>query len=262
VLARLVHTKSGRSERKYVVVNCSSLRGELLESELFGHKKGSFTGAVSDHNGLFSEADGGTLFLDEIGEMDVMLQAKLLRTLETGKIRPVGSSAEESVDVRIICATNQDLESMVEKGAFRKDLHYRLNHFVIKLPPLKEREDDILLLAYFFLDMFKARYPNKELADFHPDSLKAIAFYEWPGNVRELSSVIHRAVLSCEGPLVTLDLPSQQHNTIDFDKATRDFQKTLVNRALHIAGGNREKAASLLGISRSTFFRYLAASDN
>ena len=200
VLAQLVHNRSSRKNGPFMAVNCSSLRGELLESELFGHKKGSFTGAVSDHAGLFSAANNGTLFLDEIGEMDIQLQAKLLRTLETGKVRPVGAVNEEQVNVRIVCATNRHLEKMVEESAFRKDLYYRLNQFVIKIPPLRERGDDILYLAYSFLEKYRAQYPHKTITDFHPDSLKALMIHEWPGNVRELSSIIHRAVLTASGP--------------------------------------------------------------
>jgi transcriptional regulator with GAF, ATPase, and Fis domain len=259
VFAHYLHNKSGRRAKPMVVVNCSSLQGELLESELFGHKRGSFTGAQTDHEGLFAAADGGTLFLDEIGEMSEGLQAKLLRTIETGKIRPVGATSERKVNVRIICATNRDLTTMVSQGTFRKDLYYRINQFSLRLPPLREREGDAVLLAYFFLEKYKCEYPAKNIVDFHPDSLRFITVYEWPGNVRELAAVIHRAVLSANGPFVTVDIGEKITEDFNFELATRNFQKRLLEAALMAAGNNREQAAKLLGMTRSTFFRYLAA---
>jgi transcriptional regulator with GAF, ATPase, and Fis domain len=258
VIANLFHRKSKRAAGPFVNVNCSSLHGELLESELFGHKRGSFTGAVKDHQGLFRAAHGGTLFLDEIGEMDIGIQAKLLRTIETGMVRSVGATTEDSVDVRIICATNRNLQEMAANKTFREDLFYRLNQFTLHLPPLRDRGDDLLLLASFFLEKYKAEYPAKGVVDFHPDSLKAITFYEWPGNIRELASVIHKSVLTARGPLVTVDLAGSEDAPVNFDQATRDFQNKLINRVLAACKGNREKAAAMLGMSRSTFFRYLA----
>ncbi|MBD3345086.1 MAG: GAF domain-containing protein [Chitinivibrionales bacterium] len=258
LIAQAIHHRSKRKSKPFVVVNCSSLTGDLLESELFGHKKGAFTGAVKDHKGLFSAAHGGTLFMNEIGEMNVGLQAKLLRTLETGKIRPVGASTEESVDVRIICATNRDLKQMVAEGLFREDLYYRINQFAVKLPPLRERGEDIKLLAYYFLDLYKTRYPHKDIIDFNPESLKAMLFYDWPGNVRELASVVHKAVLSETGGFVRVELDDENTVVEGFDQATREFQKKLIKKALAACGGNREKAAKMLGMSRSSFFRYLA----
>ncbi|MBD3320735.1 MAG: GAF domain-containing protein [Chitinivibrionales bacterium] len=258
LIAQAIHNRSSRKSKPFVVVNCSSLSGELLESELFGHKQGAFTGAVKDHKGLFSAANGGTLFMNEIGEMSIGLQAKLLRTLETGKIRAVGSSTEQSVDVRILCATNRDLKAMTAQKEFREDLYYRINQFVLKLPPLRERGEDIRLLAYYFLDLYKARYPHKDIIDFHPDALKAMSFYDWPGNVRELSSIVHKAVLSETGRFVRVKLEEETRIDAGFDEATREFQKKLIRQALAACNGSREKAAKMLGMSRSSFFRYLA----
>jgi transcriptional regulator with GAF, ATPase, and Fis domain len=259
VMAELIHRKSDRKNAPFVPVNCSSLRGELLESELFGHKQGAFTGAVRDHRGLFFTAHKGTLFLDEISEMELPLQAKLLRTLESGRIRAVGSSTEESVDVRIICATNRDLKTMIAEGAFRQDLFFRLHQYAIQLPPLRERGADITLLAYHFLEKFTSEYPAREIVDFHPDALKAMLLYDWPGNVRELSSVVHKAVLASAGPLAQVDIDDRiAGREINFDEATRQFQLKLIKRGLDACSGNREQAARTLGMSRSNFFRYLA----
>jgi transcriptional regulator with GAF, ATPase, and Fis domain len=257
LVAGLIHKNSKRSGKPFVVLNCSALRHELIESELFGHKKGSFTGAISNHDGLFKAAHGGTLFLDEIGEMNLELQAKLLRAIETGKIRAVGSSTEESIDVRIICATNRNIREMADKGEFRQDLFFRLNQFCIELPPVRKRGEDISLLAYCFLEKYRAQYPQKNVIDFHPDALKALATYAWPGNVREMSNVIHKAVLSSQGSLVMLEMKPDREIVPNFESATREFQLSLINRALEMSGGNREQAASLLGIHRSTIFRYL-----
>lgn len=259
VIAKLIHRRSSRAGAEFVAVNCSSLNEQLLESELFGHKKGAFTGAHSDHKGLFSAARGGTLFLDEIGDMAPSLQAKLLRTLESGMIRPVGSSTEESVDVRLICATNRNLSELVEGREFREDLYYRINQFCITLPPLRERGDDIVLLAHYFLHSYRARYPFKDVTCFHPDSLKTMAVYEWPGNVRQLAAAVHKGVLSAAGPLVRVEVGEVDRAVGNFDEATREFQHRLIRRALGVCEGNREQAARMLGMSRSSFFRYLAS---
>jgi transcriptional regulator with GAF, ATPase, and Fis domain len=257
--AHLIHQKSRRSQKPFVVINCSALRGELLESELFGHRKGSFTGAVSDHDGLFRAADGGTLFLDEIGELELPLQAKLLRTLETGVIRPIGSTQELHVDTRVICATNRVLNEMIEKNSFRTDLFYRINQFSIEIPPLRKRGEDTVLLAYFFLEKYKVQYPSKDIFDFHPDTTRFISTYRWPGNIRELSNTIHRAVLTSRSPLIQFEEQITITNQPGgFDSATREFQKDLLQRALDSTGGNKEDAARLLELPRSTFYRYLS----
>jgi transcriptional regulator with GAF, ATPase, and Fis domain len=264
-VAELIHKKSRRSAKPFLVVNCSSLRGELLESELFGHKKGSFTGAVSDQTGLFSAAKGGTLLLDEIGELDPIIQAKLLRVLESGTVRPLGATGETAVDVRVICATNRNLAEMAQSGAFRRDLFYRINQFSIRIPSLSEREEDIVLLAYMFLEKYKAHYPSRAIKDFHPSALRFMQNHEWPGNIRELSNTIHRSVLSCEGPLLAIEGPLAAQSSdpaFDFEAATQKFQKDLIMRAIKHTGGNKEEAARLLGMSRSTFFRYQSLSGN
>jgi transcriptional regulator with GAF, ATPase, and Fis domain len=257
LFAELIHKKSRRAGRPFLVVNCSSLHGELLESELFGHKKGSFTGAISDHEGLFNAARGGTLFLDEIGELDPSIQARLLRVLESNKVRPLGSTQECDVDTRVICATNKDFAEMVKKGGFRSDLYYRINQFSIKIPPLSQRDNDVVLLAYYYLEKFKAQYPTRDMVDFHPEMLRYIQNHDWPGNIRELSNTIHRAMLSCEGPLLTIPRMSPvQDPSFDFETATQAFHRELIARAIRKTNGNKESAAKLLGLSRSTFFRY------
>ncbi|HEX2959709.1 MAG TPA: sigma 54-interacting transcriptional regulator [Chitinispirillaceae bacterium] len=258
-LAQRIHQKSKRSQQPFVVVNCSALRGELLESELFGHKKGSFTGAVSDHEGLFQAADGGTLFLDEIGELEMQLQAKLLRTLETGVIRPIGATQELHVDTRLICATNRSLAEMIEKNQFRTDLFYRINQFSIEVPPLRNRGEDTLFLAYYFLEKFKAQYPSKDIFDFHPDTSRFITTWQWPGNIRELSNAIHRAVVTSHSPLIRFEesLTSKRQSG-NFEQMVREFQKDLLQKALDCTEGNKEEAARLLELPRSTFYRYLS----
>jgi transcriptional regulator with GAF, ATPase, and Fis domain len=257
--AHLIHQKSKRSQQPFIVINCSALRGELLESELFGHKKGSFTGAVSDHDGLFRAADGGTLFLDEIGELEMSLQAKLLRTLETGVIRPIGSTQEYLVNTRVICATNRSLSEMIEKSLFRTDLYYRINQFSIEIPPLRKRGEDTLLLAYYFLEKFKLQYPSKDIFDFHPDTLRYITTWQWPGNIRELSNVIHRAVITSRSPLIRFEEPlTSARQPGNFEHTVNEFQKDLLQKALDCTGGNKEEAARLLELPRSTFYRYLS----
>ncbi|MDD5675795.1 MAG: sigma 54-interacting transcriptional regulator [Chitinivibrionales bacterium] len=261
LVAQFIHKKSGRSARPFVVVNCSTLKGELLESELFGHVKGAFTGATNSHDGLFCAADTGTLFLDEIGDMDIALQAKLLRTLETGNVRAVGASTERATNVRIICATNRTLKKLVSDGTFRQDLYYRLNQTTIHLPPLRERGHDKLLLAYFFLEKYKAAYSFKNILDFSPNSRQYIQSYAWPGNVRELANTILNAVVTAQNPLLEIAGESDAQNPIadfNFESATQAFQKQLIEKAVAESNGNKDKAAGLLGISRSTFYRMIS----
>lgn len=258
VLAQFIHRQSRRAGKPFLALNCSTLRGELLASELFGHKKGAFTGALQDQRGIFQAADGGTLFLDEIGEMDLPLQAMLLRTLETGMVRPVGQASEVKVEVRILCATNRNLEERMASGAFRQDLFYRINQHCITLPALRERGDDVLLLAHWFLEKAKPAYPDKALSGFLPESLLAISRYRWPGNVRELANAVAKAALFADSPAVRVSLPQDGERWMDMDEATRRFQVDYLQRALQACGGDKDKAAALLGMGRSTFFRYLA----
>jgi transcriptional regulator with GAF, ATPase, and Fis domain len=258
LLAQFIHRSSRRAAKPFLALNCSTLRGELLASELFGHRKGAFTGALQDQRGIFPAADGGTLFLDEIGEMDLSLQAMLLRTLEGGLVRPVGQAAEIKVDVRILCATNRDLAERVAAGAFRQDLFYRINQHCITLPPLRDRGDDVLLLAHWFLEKAKRDFPDKTLSGFLPESLLALSRYRWPGNVRELANTVAKAALFTDSPALRVSLPQNQERWMDMDEATRRFQSDYLQRALLICGGDKDKAAELLGMGRSTFFRYLA----
>jgi transcriptional regulator with GAF, ATPase, and Fis domain len=258
LLAQFIHQNSRRRDKPFVVVNCSTLRGELLASELFGHVKGAFTGAMKDHAGLIASADGGTLFLDEIGEMELPLQAMLLRVLETGKVRPVGRLDEIAADVRVICATNRDLDTMVSEGSFRKDLFYRINQHRIHLPALRERGEDILLLAHHFLEKARGRYPEKHIDGFLPGSLAAMAAHEWPGNVRELANVVERAILFSPGPAVKVSFPEGGVQWASMEEAMHRFQRDYLLKAIALCGGDREQAATRLGISRSTLFRYLS----
>ncbi len=258
VFAQLVHKRSRRREKPFLAVNCSTLRGELMASELFGHRKGAFTGALQDQKGLFTAAHGGTLFLDEIGELESGLQAMLLRVLETGLVRPVGQTSEIQTDVRIICATNRNLEERVAEGRFRQDLFYRINQHSIHLPALRDRGEDIQILAFHFLEKVKSQYKEKNIIGFHPDTLLAIGRYAWPGNVRELINMVHKSVLFANSPLVKLSFPDTKANWISLDDATKSFQLDYIQKALAACLGEKDKAAALLGIGRSTLFRHLA----
>ncbi len=269
LVASAIHYKSGRRDKMFVAQNCAALPENLLESELFGHKRGAFTSADSDKKGLFEIADGGTLFLDEMGEMPLSLQAKLLRVLQEGTIRPVGATAEKQVDVRIICATNRDLAAEVEKGRFRSDLYYRLMVFPIRLPPLRERRDDIPLLAKHFLTKYAAEY-RVELPGFSQESLDALAGYAWPGNIRELENEIQRLVIQCE--------PALHIEVTDLSPRLRKIESTvakvapkkgtlremmdqverwLISEALRDHGGNKTRTAVTLGITREGLHKKL-----
>jgi transcriptional regulator with GAF, ATPase, and Fis domain len=256
-VAHLIHHRSKRSKEPFIVINCSTLRGELLASELFGHKKGAFTGALQDQTGLIASAEGGTLFLDEIGEMDASLQAMLLRVLESGKVRPLGGASEFAVDVRLICATNRDLPGMIERKTFREDLFYRVGQYEIAIPPLRERGEDAVLLANHFLEKLRRKYPEKEIEAFDSKSITAIRRYDWPGNVRQLFNVVHRGLLRASSPYVELDIPEAREKPTGLEHATLRFQKEYVFRAITACGGNKNAAAKSLGIAKSTLFRYL-----
>ncbi|HVK89362.1 MAG TPA: sigma 54-interacting transcriptional regulator [Kofleriaceae bacterium] len=270
LIAAAVHHQSGRADKMFVAQNCATLPENLLESELFGHKRGAFTSADSDKKGLFEIADGGTLFLDEMGEMPMTLQAKLLRVLQEGTIRPVGATSEKQVDVRIICATNRDLAAEVEKGRFRQDLYYRLMVFPIKLPPLRERREDIPLLAAHFLKRYAAEY-RLELPGFTQDALDALSSYSWPGNIRELENEIQRIVIQAE--------PSHWIEVTDLSPRLRKIEGTvtriapkqgtlkemmdqverwLITEALRDHGGNKTRTAVTLGITREGLHKKLA----
>jgi transcriptional regulator with PAS, ATPase and Fis domain len=264
VVARLVHARSQRSHGPFLGINCGALPETLLDSELFGHKAGAFTGAISDHAGLFEEAAGGTLFLDEIGEISHALQVKLLRVLQEREIRRVGESRTRKIDVRILAATNRDLAEAMRQGAFREDLYYRLRVIEIAIPPLRERKEDILPLARFFVERLrvKLKMPNLRLAAAAIDPLSA---YAWPGNVRELENAVeHAAVLSRNGPITPELLPSNVvlssearpgpgRGARSLDQVEREH----IRAVLAEAGGNRTRAAAVLGISPATLWRRL-----
>ena len=272
--ARAIHRLSQRNDKPLMTVNCTTLTDSLLESELFGHKKGSFTGAISDKKGLFEAANGGTIFLDEIGDITPKLQAELLRILDQGEVRPVGSVAAKKVDVRLIAATNKDLDQGVREGWFREDLYYRLNVFCIELPPLRKRAESVPELAQHFLEKARKKL-NKTIAGIEDRAVKAMQHYPWPGNIREMQNVIERsAVLAKDGIIRLEDLPTIFADTYEscFDidisrrrvsfKAERELQvvrteKNIIARYLEETDGNVAKAARLANLPRRTFYRLL-----
>ena len=261
LLARAIHRASPRAEAPFVAVNCGAIPEGLLESELFGHKKGSFTGAVADRRGLFQAAQGGTLFLDEIGDMPLPLQVKLLRALEERKIRPVGSHETYDVDVRVIAATHRKLEERIASGEFREDLYYRLNVVKLYIPTLAERREDIPLLANEFLTRLGTRYRRGRLA-FSPEAMQLLVSAPWPGNVRQLLNVIEQAVALAATEVIPESLVRQALDAGDtaltpLDEARRAFERDYLVRILKITGGNVTKAARLAGRNRTEFYRLL-----
>jgi DNA-binding NtrC family response regulator len=243
LVARCIHNNSARAQRVFVPVNCAALSPTLIESELFGHEKGAFTGAAGQHAGRFERAHGGTLFLDEIGELDLPLQAKLLRVLQDRTFERVGGTRQISVDVRIIAATNRDLRQRVAAGQFREDLFYRLSAFPVALPPLRERPADILRLARHFLGRTRVRLTAA--------AEQALTAYSWPGNVRELENMMERVAILCEGEVTAADLPFP-HETGPKPVAMRDIERQAIEAALRAHQGNRTHAAKQLGISLRT----------
>jgi DNA-binding NtrC family response regulator len=276
LVARTLHEKGQRRAGPFVALNCAAIPENLLESELFGHEKGAFTGAQALHKGRFEQAHGGTLFLDEIGEMSPATQASLLRTLQEGTIRRVGGTKEIRVDARVVCATHRDLMAEVEAGRFRADLYYRLVVFPIELPPLRERPDDIPLLVAHFL---KSIAEDSEVTNVDSEALEALSAYSWPGNVRELQNVIQRAVLSCDGRTIKANhLPSNiARKTIPALPAPQqskplgpalpllplaELERTAIRNAMVHTKGSVSKAAKILGIGRATLYRRLAADSS
>ncbi len=262
LVARLVHHESPRAMHAFVAVDCAAIPESLLESELFGHARGAFTGATSERRGLFEEADGGTVLLDEIGELPVSLQVKLLRALQEGEIRRVGESTPRRVDVRVIAATSRDLEAEVAAGRFRADLFYRVNVVRLHLPPLRERREDIPELAHTMVVRFNTRL-GLEVRGFAPAAMRMLIEYPWPGNVRELENVVERAMVLTESKEIGVDqLPAevrapsaQAHPDADDLSVKRQAQaleKALIARALEQTGGNRTRAAKLLELSHRT----------
>jgi two-component system, NtrC family, response regulator GlrR len=261
LLARAIHRASPRAEEPFVAVNCGAIPEGLLESELFGHKKGSFTGAVSDRRGLFQAAQGGTLFLDEIGDMPLPLQVKLLRALEERRVRPVGAHESLAIDVRVIAATHRKLEERIVSGEFREDLYYRLNVVKLYIPTLAERREDIPLLANEFLSRLVARYRRERLA-FSPEAMELMVSATWPGNVRQLLNVVEQAVALAATDVIPESLVRQALDAGDtaltpLDEARRAFERDYLVRILKITGGNVTKAARLAGRNRTEFYRLL-----
>lgn len=264
VFAHAIHKAGSRAMQPFVAINCSAFGRELLESELFGYKAGAFTGAATkDKKGLFEEADKGTIFLDELGEMPIDLQAKLLRVLETGEFLKVGDSKPTRVDVRLIAATNRDLQAEIQNGHFREDLYYRISVFEIRLPSLRERKADVALLAQHFLRLF-AHKTNKKINRINGDCLHALELHAWKGNIRELKNVVERAVILCEGNTLSLqDLPHDfQHLTQPTPSPLSAFslasvEKLHIQKVLNHTNGNKTKTAELLGIALTTLYRKL-----
>ena len=266
LIARALHYNSRRAERRLVTVNCGAIPEELLESELFGHVRGAFTSAISQREGRFALAHGGTIFLDEIGDMSPNLQVKLLRVLQDRTFEPVGSSKSQTVDVRVVAATNQDLERAIREGRFREDLYYRLNVIPIEVPPLRQRPDDIPLLVHHFLDAMHQERGTR-VDSISDEAMALLCRYDWPGNVRELENLIERlSVLRGEGeirvedlpanlrgrPAVPLAAPSLPETGLDFREVVDRFESELIRQALEQTQGNKNRAAQLLGLNRTT----------
>jgi DNA-binding NtrC family response regulator len=254
--ARAIHYSSGRSSAPFVPVNCGGIPEGLLESELFGHVKGAFTGATESRAGFFHAADGGTIFLDEISDMSLAMQVKLLRVLQDKEVCMVGSNRTRKVDVRILAATNKDLQDLVKKGLFREDLFYRLNVITIIIPPLRERGDDILLLAHHFLTQFAAE-SGKAKTRFSDEALHSLRSYNWPGNVRELENVIQRLVVMNDGDVIEVpDLPSLMRfsalRKTGFTRTLAEVESEYITNVLASVDGNKTRAAEILGIDRKT----------
>jgi transcriptional regulator with GAF, ATPase, and Fis domain len=270
VIASAIHYQGRRREKLFVAQNCAAVPENLLESELFGHKKGAFTGADHDKKGLFEIADGGTLFLDEIGEMSLGLQAKLLRVLQEGTIRPVGGTQSKTIDVRIICATNRSLEKEVERGQFRQDLFYRLRVFPLRLPPLRERRDDIPLLVEHFLRKYTSEM-NKPVAGITPEAVDQLQSYSWPGNIRELENEVQRLVIQCDAEgFITPDMLAPSVRKVEgllgrvapkkgtLKDMMEEIERWLLQEALREHGGNKTKTAETLGITREGLHKKLS----
>jgi DNA-binding NtrC family response regulator len=266
LVARAIHFNSQRAPMPFVAVDCGSLAETLLESELFGHVRGAFTGAITSKKGLFEEADNGTCFLDEVGDISLSMQTKLLRVLQEHEIKRVGGRETIKIDVRIVAATNKNLEELVEEGKFREDLFYRLNVVSVQLPPLRERAEDIPLLASHFLKKYAAEN-NKPISRISPEATNHLTRYRWPGNVRELENVIERAMaLSQHTVILPEDLPRrlrmepQEADLSSFPSriSLSELEKLYIQKVLEETGGNKKKAADILGIDRRTLYRMAA----
>jgi two-component system NtrC family response regulator len=259
--AQAIHELSNRSNHQMIAINCAAIPENLLESELFGYEKGAFTGAIKTTPGKIEYADGGTLFLDEIGDLPMELQAKLLRFLQERVVERVGGRREIPVDVRIVCATHQDLTRLIEEGRFREDLYYRVSEITINIPPLKDREGDALVLAKAFLEQF-TRELNSRVKGFDPEALRAIESYEWPGNVRELESRIKRATIMADSVYITpddlqLQVDAAETLPLNMKQVREDAERKAILRALNHCGENISEAATTLGITRPTLYNLI-----
>lgn len=266
-VAHRIHQLSKRADKPFIAIDCGSISKELAASEFFGHVKGSFTGALNDKTGAFVEANGGTLFLDEIGNLSYEVQIQLLRALQERRIRPVGSSKEIEVDVRLISATNENLQQAIEKGNFREDLYHRINEFTLRMPALKERQEDILLFANFFLDQAN-RELDRRLTGFDAAASQALQTYSWPGNLRQLKNIVKRATLLAQSNFITLaelgyelQEPVRSAGTQTFSLHDEAAEKKRILEALKQTGNNKSKAAVLLGIDRKTLYNKLKLYD-
>jgi two-component system response regulator GlrR len=262
LLAQAVHRASPRAQAPFLGVNCSAISEGLLESELFGHCKGSFTGATAQHDGLFQAAHKGSLFLDEIGDMPLSLQAKLLRVLQERKVRPVGSTESIAVDVRIISATHRDLEAAMAEGDFREDLYYRLNVVALTLPPLRDRREDIPLLAHHFLAQ-TAQRNRKKTRSFAPEAMELLVSASWPGNVRQLYNLVEQCAVLATTPVVSAALVekalrAKPGEILSFAEARQRFERDYLAQLLHITGGNVSQAARMARRNRTEFYRLLS----
>jgi two-component system response regulator GlrR len=260
LIARAIHLASKRKDKPFIAINCAAIPETLLESELFGHEKGAFTGAVRDSKGLFSQAHEGTTFLDEIGDMSLSLQAKLLRVLQERQFYPVGSEKPVEVDVRVIVATNKDLEAEIQKGLFREDLFYRIHVIPIHLPPLRERKEDIPHLAAYFIKKFSQQM-KKEVKGITPIAMQKLMLYDWPGNVRELENTIEYAMVMSHQELITEDIILQAKDVPDklhpLKEARDAFEKGYIINLLELTKGNVSRAAELAGKYRADFYNLL-----
>lgn len=263
LVAKALHSQSSRKNKSFIAINCTAIPEHLLESELFGHMKGSFTGAIADKKGLFEEANGGTLFLDEIGDMSLQLQAKLLRVLQEKQIRAVGSNQTKNVDVRIVAATHRDLKIMAKDGKFREDLFYRLNVVPIRVPPLRERKEDIPLLVDSFIKKFSLRN-NSKIQAATPEAMSILMAHPWPGNVRELENVIERAIVLSPGEFIekkvvlgsALEEAKQNIEQLHTDRPTLEkLEERYIKLIMSETDNRKDEAARILGVSRRTLYR-------
>ena len=259
-VARRIHSLSKRADKPFVAIDCGAMLKDLAASEFFGHVKGAFTGAVTDKTGAFVEANGGTLFLDEVGNLSYDVQVQLLRALQERRIRPVGSTQEIEVDIRLVCATNENLPLAIERGEFREDLYHRINEFTLRMPALHERGRDILLFADFFLQQANEEL-ERHIMGFEPKTVEAMMNYNWPGNLREMKNLVRRATLLAQDDIIRLaDLgPSLQTPaaTTGLQLHNEDSEKQRILQALEATGGNKSKAAQLLGVDRKTLYNKL-----